>query len=218
VNLLIGVILGTLSALYKDRLLDRLIRRLMLVIYSMPGFWLSLMLILLISLRLDLLPASQISSPNADLLSWPEQILDILRHMILPVFVLGVGSATATGRYMRASMLDVIGQDYIRTARAKGLSEFRVFGKHAMRNAIIPIITISGLSLPALLSGAVIVETVFSWHGMGYLTIEAIFSRDYPLIIATTFIAGVMVIVGNLLADVSYALVDPRIRTGNSAR
>ncbi len=218
INLLLGVLLGTLSALYKDRPLDRLIRQLMLVIYSMPGFWLSLMLILLVSLQLDLLPASQISSPNADLLSWPARILDVARHMILPVFVLGVGSATATGRYMRASMLDVINQDYIRTARAKGLSEFQVLGKHAMRNAIIPIITVSGLSLPSLLGGAVIVEAVFSWHGMGYLTIEAIFSRDYPLIIATTFVAGVMVILGNLIADVSYALVDPRIRTGGGVR
>jgi peptide/nickel transport system permease protein len=113
---------------------------------------------------------------------------------------------------MRSSLLEVIHQDYIRTARAKGLSEALVIGKHALRNALIPIITLLGLSLPFLLGGAVIVETVFSWPGMGKLTIDAIFARDYPLIIGCTLVSGVMVILGNLLADILYAFIDPRIR------
>ncbi len=215
IDLVLGIILGTISALRRGTRIDSIIRVFMLIIYSMPEFWLGLILILVFSLQLDILPASQMSSTGADQLSFFEQILDTMRHMILPVFVLSITSATITGRYMRGSMLDVINQDYIRTARAKGLTEFQVIGKHALRNAIIPIITISGLSLPFLLGGAVIVETIFAWPGMGYLTIEAIFARDYPLIIATTLVAGVMVIIGNLISDLLYAIVDPRIKVGS---
>ena len=151
-------------------------------------------------------------SPLAKYLSFPEYVWDVMQHMVLPVFVLGVASAAATGRYMRGSLLEVVNQDYVRTARAKGLSEFLVVGKHALRNALIPIITLLGLSLPFLLGGAVIVESVFAWPGMGKLTIDAIFARDYPLIIGCTLVSGVMVIAGNLLADILYAIVDPRIR------
>jgi peptide/nickel transport system permease protein len=132
--------------------------------------------------------------------------------MIMPVCVLGIASAASTVRYTRSSMLEVIRQDYIRTARAKGLSERNVIWKHALRNAMLPLITIIGLSFPFLLSGAVITEVIFAWPGMGRVTIDAIFSRDYPLIIANTFVAGTMVIGGNLLADVLYAVADPRVR------
>jgi peptide/nickel transport system permease protein len=151
-------------------------------------------------------------SVNASGLSATEYFLDLLKHMVMPVFVLGIASAASTVRYMRSSMLEVIRQDYIRTARAKGLSEKKVIWKHALRNALLPLITIIGLSFPFLLSGAVITEVVFAWPGMGRVTIDAIFSRDYPLIIANTFIAGIMVIGGNLLADVLYAAADPRVR------
>lgn len=211
-NFLLGIILGVVTALKRGSAIDHTVNMTSLFVYSMPEFWLGLMLILGVSLHLGILPASGMHSPMAKYLSFPEYIWDVFQHMILPVFVLGVASAAATGRYMRGSLLEVINQDYVRTARAKGLSEFIVIGKHALRNALIPIITLFGLSLPFLLGGAVIVETVFSWPGMGKLTIDAIFARDYPLIIACTLVAGIMVILGNLIADVLYALVDPRIR------
>lgn len=211
-NFMIGIALGITSALLRGRLLDHIINVSALFLYSIPEFWLGLMLILGVSLNLDLLPASGMHSPLASMLPFWEYLLDLFEHMLLPVFVLGVASAAATGRYMRSSLLEVVHQDYIRTARAKGLSEVLVIGKHALRNALIPIVTLLGLSLPFLLGGAVIVESVFSWPGMGKLTIDAIFARDYPLIIACTLVSGVMVIVGNLLADVLYAFVDPRIR------
>lgn len=211
-NFLIGILLGLFSALRHRTRLDYFINMIALVIYSMPEFWLGLMLILWFTLYIPIFPVSGMHAPLADYLPMFEYLWDVVQHMVLPVFVLGVASAAATGRYMRGSLLEVVHQDYIRTARAKGLSEVLVIGKHAMRNALIPIITLFGLSLPFLLGGAVIVETVFSWPGMGKLTVDAIFARDYPLIIATTLVSGVMVILGNLFADVMYVIVDPRIR------
>lgn len=211
-NFIIGIILGIITALKRGSAVDHTVNVTSLFVYSMPEFWLGLMLILGVSLHLGLLPASGMHSPMAKYMNMPAYVWDVAKHMVLPVFVLGVASAAATGRYMRGSLLEVINQDYIRTARAKGLGEVLVIGKHAMRNAIIPIITLLGLSLPFLLGGAVIVETVFSWPGMGKLTIDAVFARDYPLIIGCTLVSGVMVIMGNLLADVLYVLVDPRIR------
>lgn len=211
-NFALGIVIGITSALLRGRVLDHLINVVTLFLYSIPEFWLGLMLILGVSLNLDLLPASGMHAPLAKFLPFWEYAWDVVQHMILPVFVLGVASAAATGRYMRSSLLEVVHQDYIRTARAKGLSEVLVIGKHAFRNALLPIITLLGLSLPFLLGGAVIVESVFSWPGMGKLTIDAIFSRDYPVIIACTLVSGVMVILGNLIADVLYALADPRIR------
>ncbi len=211
-NIALGVLIGTLSAVTRGSWVDNITTVLALFVYSIPEFWLALMLILGVSLHLDLLPAAQMHSPNADQLPLIAYLFDLAKHLVLPVFVLGFASAAATGRYMRGSLLDVIGQDYIRTARAKGLPEWKVVGKHAMRNAIIPVITIVGLSLPFLLGGAVVVEAVFDWPGMGNVLLEAIFSRDYPVVIALTAVSGFMVVLGNLLADVLYAIVDPRIR------
>ncbi len=211
-DLLIGVPLGIFSALRRGRILDRAMTMAGLFLYSTPHFWLSLMLILLFSLTLGWLPASQMHSVNADELSAFAYLMDLLKHLIMPVCVLGVASAASTVRYVRSSMLEVIRQDYIRTARAKGLGETAVVWKHAWRNALLPLITVIGLSFPFLLSGAVITEVVFAWPGMGRVTIDAIFSRDYPLIIANTFVAGLMVIGGNLVADILYAVADPRVR------
>jgi peptide/nickel transport system permease protein len=211
-NFAVGIGLGIVTALKRGSAFDHAVNLTSLFVYSMPEFWLGLMLILGVSLGLGWLPASGMHAPLADMLPWFDYTVDTMEHMVLPVIVLGVASAAATGRYMRGSLLEVVHRDYIRTARAKGLSETLVIGKHALRNALIPIVTLLGLSLPFLLGGAVIVETVFSWPGMGKLTIDAIFARDYPLIIGTTLVSGTMVITGNLLADVLYAIVDPRIR------
>ena len=141
-----------------------------------------------------------------------EQLHDRVMHLVLPSVSLALVLAAGIARYMRGSMLEVVRQDYIRTARSKGLSEASVIFKHALRNALIPVITLLGLYLPFLFSGAVLIETVFAWPGMGRLVVDAIFQRDYPVVMAGTFIFAVMVVVGNLIADVLYALVDPRIR------
>jgi len=214
VNFLLGIAIGVATALKRGTRFDRGVNAAALFVYSIPEFWLGLMLILTLSLAVPIFPASGMKSPLADYLPWYSYILDVLHHMVLPVAVLGVASAAATARYVRGSMLDVIHQDYIRAARAKGLSEIVVIGKHALKNAMLPIITLFGLSFPFLLGGAVIVETVFAWPGMGKITVDAIFMRDYPVIIGSTMISGVMVVMGNLLADTLYAVFDPRIRLG----
>ncbi|HER43886.1 MAG TPA: ABC transporter permease, partial [Candidatus Eisenbacteria bacterium] len=180
-------------------------------VYSVPSFWLALMLIMLFSLKLGWLPSSHMQSLDASSMGWPALLRDRAAHLVLPAFVLGVASAAGMARYMRGSMLDEMRRDYIRTARAKGLSEGSVMMKHAFRNAAIPIVTIVGLSFPFLLGGSVVTEKIFSWPGMGLLMVESIFTRDYPVILAINFIVSVMVILGNLLADVGYALLDPRI-------
>lgn len=211
-DLIVGVVIGVISAIRQYSWVDNTITVGALFIYSMPGFWLGLMLIILFSLKLGWLPASQMESVDAEYMTAFGRQVDRARHLILPVFVLGIASAASVARYMRGSLLEVIRQDYIRTARAKGLPERAVIFKHALLNAMIPIITLLGLYLPFLLSGAVVTETIFAWPGMGRLTIGAIFARDYPVVMAANLLAGVMVVGGNLLADVLYGIVDPRIR------
>lgn len=211
-NFIIGIGLGIAAAVRRGGFQDHALGILSLFLYSMPEFWLGLMLILGLSLQIPIFPASGMHSPLASYLPAFDYAMDVLQHMVLPVFVLGIASAAATGRYMRGSLLEVINQDYVRTARAKGVREAVVLTRHALRNALLPIITLFGLSLPFLLGGAVIVETVFGWPGMGKLAVDAIFTRDYPMIIACTFVAGCTVIAGNLISDVLYAIADPRIR------
>jgi peptide/nickel transport system permease protein len=210
--LVVGVLLGVISAVRQYSWVDNATTIGALFIYSMPGFWLGLMLIIVFSLKLGVLPASQMESVDAEYMAWGARLWDRALHLVMPVFVLGIASAASVARYMRSSLLEVIRQDYVRTARAKGLPERRVILRHALVNALIPIITLLGLYLPFLLSGAVVTETIFAWPGMGRLTIGAIFARDYPIVMATNLIAGVMVVAGNLVADLLYGIVDPRIR------
>jgi peptide/nickel transport system permease protein len=158
-------------------------------------------------------PASGMTSVGYEYLGFGGKVADRFKHMFLPAVALGIGNEAGVARYMRGSMLEVIHQDFIRTARAKGLSERAVIFKHALRNALIPIITLLGLYLPFLLSGAVLVETIFGWPGMGRAIVDAILQRDYPMVMATSFVIAAMVVLGNLLSDVLYAVVDPRIRT-----
>jgi peptide/nickel transport system permease protein len=170
------------------------------------------MLILLLSYKFQWLPASQMTSVNFEFISPSAQWVDRLKHLIMPALALGVGSAASVARYMRSGMLEQIRQDYVRTARAKGLSERVVIFKHAMRNALIPVVTLLGLYLPFLVGGAVIIETIFAWPGMGRLIVQAIFQRDYPIVLASAFVLSIMVVLGNLIADILYSVVDPRIR------
>jgi peptide/nickel transport system permease protein len=184
----------------------------------MPSFWLALMLVLVFSLKAHIwgwpiaLPATGMMSVDYEFMSTGEKIIDRISHLILPVGTLTLALAAGVARYMRGQMLEVIRQDYIRTARAKGLSERTVIMKHALRNSMLPVITLLGLYLPFLFSGAVFIEVIFAWPGMGRIIVDAIFQRDYPLVMATSFIFAVIVIAGNLIADVLYAVADPRIR------
>lgn len=211
-DLLLGISFGILAAVYHQRWPDHLIRVFGLLFYSMPHFFFALLLIFIFAVGLGWLPASQAHSVNADQLGTVEYVFDFLRHLILPSLALGIPASAATARYVRNHLLEQLRQDYIRTARAKGLPERHILFRHALPNAMIPLITLLGLSFPFLLSGAAIIEVVFAWPGMGRVTVDAIFARDYPLIIANTFVAGFMVILGNLTADLLYARVDPRIR------
>jgi peptide/nickel transport system permease protein len=184
----------------------------------MPSFWLALMLMLLFSLKAHqwgwpiALPATGMMSVDYEFMSVGEKIWDRIRHLILPVSTLTLALAAGVARYTRGQMLEVIRQDFIRTARAKGLPERTVIWKHALRNSMIPVITLLGLYIPFLFSGAVFIEMIFAWPGMGRILVDAIFMRDFPVVMATSFVLAVMVILGNLLADVLYAVADPRIR------
>jgi peptide/nickel transport system permease protein len=214
-----GIVLGTLQAIKQYSFRDSALSVVMLFFYSMPSFWLALMLILTFSLFARNVwewpiwfPASGMMSTEYDFLSPAAQVRDRLMHLVLPTMSLALVLTAGIARYMRGSMLEVIRQDYVRTARAKGLSERVVVFKHALRNALLPTITLLGLMIPVLFSGTVFIETIFAWPGMGRTIYEAIGTRDYPLVMAGSFFFATMVVVANLLADVLYAVVDPRIR------
>jgi peptide/nickel transport system permease protein len=214
----VGMLIGIVQAVRQYSIADNVLTFLALFFYSMPSFWFALMLILIFSLRAGQegwpiqFPASGMTGIEYEYMGAGGKLMDRARHLFLPAVALGIGSAAGVARYMRGAMLEVIHQDFIRTARAKGLSERTVIFKHALRNALIPIITLLGLYLPFLLSGAVLVETIFAWPGMGRTIVEAILARDYPLVMATSFVIAAIVVLGNLLSDVLYAVVDPRIR------
>ncbi|MBN1929489.1 MAG: ABC transporter permease [Chlorobiaceae bacterium] len=211
-NFVFGIVIGVISAVRQNSFLDRFLTVTALFFYSMPEFWFALMMIILFALKLPLFPVSGLNEVGAESYGAFGFVMDRIWHLVLPVTVLSINGAAGIARYVRGSMLEVIRQDYIRTARAKGLSERVVILKHALRNALLPVITLMGSSLPFIFSGALFIEVIFAFPGMGRVTVEAIFARDYPLIIANTFVSGVMIVLGNLLADVLYAVVDPRIK------
>ncbi|MGH7564725.1 MAG: ABC transporter permease [Gemmatimonadota bacterium] len=211
---LIGIALGIVSAVKQYSRTDQAITVGSLAVYSIPSFWLALMLVLVFSVELGWFPTSQTRSLDYELLSTGGKVVDRLWHLVLPVFVLGVASAAGTARYVRNRLLEVLSEEYVVAARARGLKERAVILRHALRNALIPVVTIYGLALPFLLGGAVLIERVFAWPGMGLLAVEAIGGRDYPVILATTMVAAILVVLGNLLADVLYAVVDPRVSYG----
>jgi peptide/nickel transport system permease protein len=209
---LIAVPLGIMAAYYQNSLYDRFVTVFSFIGYSTPAFWISLLLMLLFGVQWGVLPVSGMFGNDADFLPWYGKLWDFAQHLILPLCVTTYGGLASISRYARTSMLEVIRQDYIRTARAKGLSEFNVIFHHALPNALIPIVTLVGLSLPGFIGGSVIIESIFSWPGMGRLSYEAILSHNYPLIMGTVIIVALLTILGNLLADISYSLLDPRIK------
>jgi len=182
--------------------------------FAMPTFWLALLLIMFFGVYLDWLPISGLTSLNFRQFTFWQKVQDLGAHITLPVLVAAFGGLAGMSRYMRGNMLEVIRQDYITTARAKGLPERVVIFKHALRNALLPVITILGLSVPGLIGGSVIFESIFAIPGMGQLFYGAVMARDYPLVMGELVIGAVLTLVGNMLADVGYALVDPRIRAG----
>jgi peptide/nickel transport system permease protein len=219
VAFLFGILIGTVQAVRQYSLMDSAMSVVLLFFYSMPSFWLALMLILSLSLFARNVwewpvwfPASGMVSTDHAFLPLGAQIRDRISHLFLPTLSLALVLTAGIARYMRGSMLEVIRQDYVRTARAKGLSERVVVFKHALRNALIPIITLVGLYIPVLFSGTIFIEYIFAWPGMGRTVYEAIITRDYPLVMAGSFFFAAMVVAANLVADILYAVVDPRIR------
>lgn len=207
IAIIISIPVGVMSALRQYSLLDYGATVLGFAAISVPSFFLSLGGIYLFALKLPLLPAGGMVTVGQD-----PTIADALWHLILPAFVLGLAEAAPLIRYTRSSMLEVIRQDYVRTATAKGLRERTVVYQHALRNALIPLVTVIALNLPRLLGGTVIVEAIFAWPGMGTLAITAVRARDYPVIMAINLISAVTILMSNLLADAIYALIDPRIK------
>jgi peptide/nickel transport system permease protein len=212
VILAVALPIGVYSALKQGSIFDKGMTVFVFAGFSMPAFWLALLLMILFGLKLGWLPVSGLRSLNFADLSLPGKILDLARHLVLPVVISAFTGLAGLSRYARSSMLDVLRQDYIRMAYAKGLPERRIIFTHALRNALLPIVTILGLSLPGLIGGGFIFETIFAYPGMGRLGYEAIMARDYPVVMAVGTIAAILTLLGNLLADITYALIDPRIR------
>ncbi|HEX9246522.1 MAG TPA: ABC transporter permease [bacterium] len=198
--------IGVLAATHKYSWGDNVLSFGSFFVWAMPAFWFGLMLQMTFAVRWHLLPVAgmhEIGNTSAG---------DLLRHLVMPAAVLGVGSVASWSRYLRSGMLEVLGQDYVRTAFAKGLPRRRVLNRHVLRNSLIPIVTIMGLDLSVLFSGAVITESIFGWPGLGRLFLAALNNRDYPLQMAGLMISAALLIFGNLLADLTYAALDPRIR------
>jgi len=211
---LVAIPVGVYSAVRKGSLFDRISTVAVFTGFAIPTFWLALLMMILFGVKLGWLPISGISSLDHESLGALGKLADRAHHLLLPVLLAGFGGLAGMSRYMRSNMLEVIRQDYVATARAKGLPEGTVVFRHAMRNALLPVITILGLSVPDLLGGSVIFETIFAIPGMGQLFYQGVMSRDYPLIMGILTIGAFLTLLGNLLADVGYALADPRIRQG----
>ena len=209
-----GVPIGVYCARYKDSIGDKLLTAFVFAGYAAPTFWVALLAMIFFGVYLEVLPVSGIKSYDFQDMGLIQKIGDIGQHLILPVAISAVGSLAGISRYMKSSLLEVLRQEYITTAYAKGLPERIVIRKHALRNALLPVITILGLSVPGLIGGSVIFESIFSIPGMGQLFYFSVMARDYPTIMGILVIGAFLSLVGNLIADVSYAVADPRIRIG----
>jgi peptide/nickel transport system permease protein len=194
----VGVAIGTLGAVLRDTILDRLLMATTLLGQSVPTFWLGILLILLFAVELRVLPASGIGTPQ---------------HLILPAITLGAFSLARTARIARSSMIEALVQDYVRTARAKGLGELAVIGRHALKNASISVVTVTAFTFSTLIGGAIVTEAIFGWPGVGRLIIDSVLQRDYPVVQGAVFVTAVFVAVASLLVDLAYTYLDPRITT-----
>ncbi|MCX4350154.1 MAG: ABC transporter permease [Lachnospiraceae bacterium] len=207
VSLLIAIPAGIYSAIRQYSKGDYAVVTLSFLGSSIPGFFLSLLLIYLFTVKLGWLPSSGMTT-----LGTQGGFADVAKHMVMPVIVLAASIAGRNIRYIRSAMLEILQQDYLRTARAKGIGNFNVINKHALRNALVPIVTVIGMEIPVMFGGAVIVEQVFSWPGLGLMTMSAITSRDFPVIMGVCLLSAIVVLIANLITDILYALVDPTIQ------
>ena len=215
IELGVAIPIGIMSAVKRNSAFDKASTIFVFLGFAIPSFWLALLLMILFGVKLEWLPISGLRSLNYVHLSWAGKIWDVGQHLLLPVFVSAFGGLAGMSRYMRSNMLEVIRQDYITTARAKGLEERTVIFRHALRNALLPVITLLGLSVPGLIGGGVIFETIFAIPGMGQLFYQSVMMRDYPTIMGILVIGAILTLLGNLLADLAYSVADPRIRVAD---
>ena len=206
-SLLIAIPVGVISAVRQYSLTDSVVTVLSFLGISVPSFWLGIILILVFAVKLGWLPTG-----GTQTVGEPFSLLDHAKHLVLPLTVLTLIRTAGWSRYLRSSMLEVLGQDYVRTAHAKGLHRRTVLFRHSLRNAIMPIVTLLGLSLPDMVGGAIITEQIFNWNGLGQLTVTATLRRDIPVVMALVMLSGAAIVIGNLVADVAYSLIDPRIK------
>jgi peptide/nickel transport system permease protein len=207
VSLLLAIPAGIYSAIHQYSKGDYAVVTLSFLGSSVPGFFLSLILVYIFTIRLGWLPSSGMTTLGADSGAW-----DVAQHMVMPVVVLAFSMAGSNIRYIRSAVLEILQQDYLRTAQAKGIGRRRVIYRHAMRNALVPIITVIGMEIPVLFGGSIIIEQVFSWPGLGLMTMSAISNRDYPVIMGVCLLSAIVVLVANLITDILYALADPTIQ------
>lgn len=212
IQIFIGILIGILAVRFRGSLLERSISYGGLVLYTMPAFWVATLLLFVFSGALGILPASHMHSIGAERFNQFDYALDFLKHLILPSLTLALPGAAGFARFVHTQLITTMRQPYITSARSFGFSERVILLKHALPNALLPLITLVGLELGGLLSGALITETIFAWPGIGRITVAAVFARDYPLILGCTVISGVVVVLGNLLADLLYTVFDPRVK------
>ncbi len=210
ISIVLGVILGALAAVRVGRWADSAITTLALLFYATPLFWIALMAILLFSVQLDWLPAYGIETVGANYTGW-DKVVDVAQHLVLPAFTLGLFFMAVYARMTRASMLETAQQDFVKTARAKGLREGPILRRHILRNAILPVVTLAGLQAGQIVGGAVLTETVFAWPGIGRLMFDALLQRDYNLLLGVFLVSSALVLLFNLVTDLIYLVVDPRI-------
>jgi len=207
----VGVLLGVLCARWRNGRLDRAVSAAMALCYSVPVFWLALMLLVVFGVKLQWFPIGGMQEVGIEAAGPWAQARDVLWHLVLPVVTLAVYSTAVYARFTRASMVDTLQEDYIRTARSKGLSELAVVFRHALRNAFLPVLTLIGANVGELLAGSIVIETVFSWPGLGKLTYDAVVNRDTSLLLSLLFLSSLLVMAASLLVDILYARLDPRI-------
>ena len=210
-TLLLTLPLGLWAGYKKGRFFDKAFSILSLIGMAIPTFWLGLVCILIFSVKFNWLPTSGFLDPGMESASFIEKTSNISQHLVLPLVAILVGSMAGLTRYYRSETITVLSQDYIQAARARGFSERRILYKHVLKNALLPIVTILGLTLPELISGAFVIEYIFSWPGMGQLGISAVFSRDYPVLMGMLMMSSILIIAGNWLSDAAYRWVDPRV-------
>lgn len=208
-SLILGTLIGIISAMYENSIFDKVFTLMSYIGISIPSFWFAMMLIQIFSLKLGWLPSIGMRSLGVNTTA------DLIKHSIMPILTLSISDTAAISRYIRSKVLSELKQDYVMTEKAQGFSKSQLFFKSILKNSLLPIITIVGMGLPSLISGAFITESIFGWPGLGQLGMNAIFKYDYPLIMATTMLSSLLLILGNLISDVLYILVDPRIKEGN---